>query len=308
MHIDQQKSLKHDHISVCICTYKRPNLLATLLNKLQNQITHHLFTFSVVIVDNDCRHSAKSTVESIKQKTSIRIDYYNESEQNIALARNKAVQNSKGNIVAFIDDDEFPVDQWLLNLYRAYKESKADGVLGPVNPQFQIEPPQWIIKGKLLERESLMTGSIVKNLKYMRTGNVLLAKEIINEKEGPFDPRFGRTGGEDADFFKRMISRGHTFVWCDEACVYETVLPDRLKRVYFLKRAFLRGMGSVRIKSFTILGMLKSLVAFTLYTSALPVFFVLGNHLFMKYLIKDCDHIGKLLAFCGIEIVKERDF
>jgi hypothetical protein len=27
----------------------------------------------------------------------------------------------------------------------------------------------------------------------------------------------------------------------------------------------------------------------------------------MKYLIKDCDHIGKLIATAGIDLIKERD-
>ena len=51
-----------DHISVCICTYKRPKLLVRLLRKLQKQQTANLFTYSIVIVDNDFNQSAKEAV------------------------------------------------------------------------------------------------------------------------------------------------------------------------------------------------------------------------------------------------------
>lgn len=104
---------EHDHITVCICTYKKRGLLAYLLNELQNQITDKLFTCSIVVVDNDYTQSAKSITSSFKEKSLI--NYCNEPEQNVSLARNRAVENAEGNFVAFIDD-EFPVNHWLMNL------------------------------------------------------------------------------------------------------------------------------------------------------------------------------------------------
>jgi glycosyltransferase involved in cell wall biosynthesis len=295
-----------DHISVCICTYKRQKLLIRLLNKLQSQITDNFFIYSIIIVDNDLDQSAKKSVISFKEKSVIDIHYFNEPEKNIALARNKAVQNAQGNFVAFIDDDEFPDDEWLLALYKSYKKFNADGVFGPVKSHFEIEPPQWIIKGKLHERESFKTGTLLKRFKYTRTGNVLLSMKIFDEKKVNFDPTLGKTGGEDTAFFKRMIESGCVFVWCNEACVYETVPSERFTRAYFLKRALLRGVVSSRYVSFISFSMLKSLIAFILYTSALPFLFLIGDHIFMIYLIKDCDHIGKILALCGLKVIKER--
>ncbi len=297
----------NDHISVCICTYKRPNLLLLLLNKLQNQITNQLFTYSIVVVDNDHTQSAKSIVASSIEESLIDIEYYSEPEQNIALARNKAVDNAKGNFIAFIDDDEFPTPAWLLNLYNAYNDFNADGILGPVMPHFVEGVPNWIIKGKFCERLSHETG-VVLHWGHTRTGNVLFSKNIFLDKNNRFASEFGRTGGEDVDFFKRMLKKGKSFVWCNEAPVYEKVPPERLKRAYFLKRALLRGSVNSRNESLSISHILKSVIAFSVYTLALPFFFLIGQHLFMKYLIKDCDHVGLLLGVCGINIVKERNF
>ena len=291
--------IKNSHISVCICTYKRPKLLGPLLKKLEHQNTNGLFKYSIIVVDNDDNLSAKRTVTRIKKTSSITIDYYTEPDRNIACARNKALQNAHGNFVAFIDDDEHPLDDWLYNLFKTCHHYKADGVLGPVKPRYEKKPPQWIIRAKLFERPSHKTGLIL-HWNNTRTGNVLFKKNILNENEDTFNPKFRH--GEDKDFFRRMIQKGYIFVWCDEAPVFETQLPDRFKRTYFLRRALLRGSVSLRHLSFNPLFILKSMVAFQLYTLALPCLFVIGHHIFMKYLIKDCDHIGRLMAACGLDV------
>lgn len=296
-----------DHISVCICTYKRLDMLTRALDGVASQATENRFSFDVVVVDNDRSRSAESVVKLFQKTKLHKIVYDCEPEQNISLARNRAIANSKGNLIAFIDDDEFPEDKWLLNLYLTLDYSKADGVLGPVIPHLDIQPPEWITKGLLLERPTFKTGTVLE-AKYMRTGNVLFLKKIIDFEWKAFDPLFGRTGGEDGAFFRKMTAKGHNFVWCNEAYVYETVPPERLKRSYFIKRGLLRGVSEARLKQCSTMNALKSLFVCLLYTSMLPLLFVLGHHLFMKYLIRDCDHIGKLLALCGIDVLKERDF
>jgi len=212
------------HISVCICTFKRPVYLQRLLNELACQRTDGVFSYSVVVVDNDCNKSAQSVVESFRQASSLEILYCVEPEQSIAMARNRAVENAKGDFIAFIDDDEFPGDKWLLTLVTAFHELKADGILGPVLPYYETPPPQWIIKGKFHERPSHETGTVLPWPK-TRTGNVLLKRDIFNNKDNMFKTEFG-SGGEDRDFFRRMIRLGFRFVWCNEAPVYESIPPS----------------------------------------------------------------------------------
>jgi succinoglycan biosynthesis protein ExoM len=297
-----------EHITVCICTFKRAATLAHLLNELENQRTENLFTYSIVVIDNDADESGRETVDSFKRKSTIPVKYYVEPEQNIALARNRAVQNSNGNFLAFIDDDEFPMDDWLLKLYEAIKHFKADGVLGPVIPHFEVEPPKWVVKGKLCERESFRTGTHMKNHRDMRTGNVLLSKVLFDKNEMPFDARFGETGGEDSDFFRKRVAKGGVFIWCNEAHVYETVPAQRLKRIYFVKRALLRGVTNSQAISLLSISAVKSAIASICYTLALPAFLLAGQHIFMNYLIRDCDHLGKILAVFGLKLVTKRTF
>lgn len=296
------------HISICICTFKRPLLLERLLGKLNTQRTEGAFFYSVVVVDNDSEQSGREVVERVKGKAGFAIDYHVEPQRSISYARNRSVRNATGDLIAFIDDDEFPDDFWLLTHLKALQATRADGVLGPVKPHFDGEGPSWLVRSGLLERTRLKTNEVIRDSSHTRTGNVLIWRRIFDDPDGHFDPRYGRSGGGDAVFFKTMMGKGKVFVWCDEAVVYETVLPERQTRKYYLKRAFTRGMTEAWVSSPFSMSTLKSLAAIVIYTCALPLLLLVGQHAFMRYLVKNCDHIGKILGFWGIKVVRERPY
>jgi succinoglycan biosynthesis protein ExoM len=284
------------HISVCICTFKRPRLLRKLLLELAKQDTAGLFSFSAVVTDNDREQSAKPVVDEVAAASPMPIKYCSETEQNIALARNKAVANADGDFVAFIDDDEFPPKDWLLTLLKVCNERNVAGVLAPVRPFFESEPPRWLVKGRFCERPEHPTGYVL-NWRETRTGNVLFRRSILEGLNEPFRRELGN-GGEDQEFFRRMIERGHEFVWCNEAPVYEVVPPERWKRGYMLRRALLRGQNERHLANAR--AICKSLVAVPLYTLMLPFLVPAGHHWVMRYLIRLFDHAGRLIGVMGL--------
>lgn len=293
------------HINVCICTFKRPALLGRLLSELARQQTEGLFTYSMVVADNDVMQSGRQVVADFAASSDIPATYCLETEKNIALARNKALEQADGDFIAFIDDDEYPSDDWLLNLLRTCNSLKVDGVLGPVKPYFEHKPPQWIVKGGFFERPEYVTGYELR-WPETRTGNVLFRRDILGVDAMPFRPEFG-LGGEDRDFFRRMIGRGHRFVWCNEAVVYELVPPSRCTRSFLLKRAVLWG-GNVPVNPKNrISNLIKSVIAVPVYALALPVLALFGQHMFIKYLMKLSDHASRLLTLLGFKLVRERE-
>ncbi len=283
-------------------------MLFKALESVISQLCESAFTYEVIVVDNDCQRSAKKTVGQFQINNKINIIYDCESDQSISLARNRAIKNATGNFLVFMDDDECPEPNWLLMLYRAYYKFQVDGVLGPVLPFFRELPPEWLLKSKLCVRSSFPTGTMLRDSKYMRTGNVFFSRKIIENIEIPFDPRFGRTGGEDVDFFDRMLRAGYSFVWCDEAQVKEEVPAERQRLGYYIRRACLRGVTVASREAFFSYGTVKSLLAVSVYTLSLPFLALFRYDLFVKYLIKNCDHLAKLLAQCGIKLVRERTF
>jgi succinoglycan biosynthesis protein ExoM len=290
------------HICVCICTYKRPAFLRRLLDALADQDTGGLFTYSIVVADNDRLESARALVSELSATSPVPITYCVEPRQNIALARNKALDHARGDAVAFIDDDEFPTRQWLRTLVAACQAYGVDGVIGPVRRHFDEQPPAWIVRGNFYERETYPTGRVI-DWRMGRTNNVLVRRRIIPAHEPAFRPEF--LTGEDQDFFRRMIEDKHVFVWCNEAVVYEVVPPVRWRRSFMLRRALLRGKVSPLDPGFGVRDIAKSLVAVPLYTGVLPFALLLGHHRFMACLVSLCDHLGRLLALLGVNPVTE---
>jgi succinoglycan biosynthesis protein ExoM len=290
------------HIAVCICTFKRAAFLKRLLTDLGQQETEGLFTFSVVVADNDREESAKAVVAEVAVASPVAIRYCVQPQQNIALTRNKAIENAEGDFVAFIDDDEFPTKQWLLTLFKAWQTHGVDGVLGPVKPHYNEEPPAWVVKGGFYDRPSYPTGFVI-DWRKGRTGNVLLDRKVFEGLEGPFRPEF--LTGEDQDFFRRAIEKGHCFIWCHEAIAYEEVPAIRWNRSFMLRRALLRGKVSMEHPTTGAKDVAKSAVAAVVYTSALPFAWIAGEHEFMLCLVKLCDHAGRLMACVGISPVKD---
>ena len=291
------------HISVCICTYRRPQLLQRLLSELSKQKTADAFTYSITVADNDTLESAKPIVTALAAANSLEITYCVEHRQNIALARNKVLEQSRGDFIAFIDDDEYPGEDWLLRLFNTCMKENVDGVLGPVVPAYNEEPPAWVKKGRFHDRPRHQTGFLI-DWTEGRTGNLLFKRCLIDGDAGLFRPEFG-SGGEDRDVFRRWIRSGRKFVWCDEAIAYEYVPAVRWKRSFLIRRALLRGKMCLGDSEKRVVNLLRSFVAVPAYILALPFLYVVGYHLYMRCLVSLFDHVGRIVAWLGFRPVKD---
>jgi predicted glycoside hydrolase/deacetylase ChbG (UPF0249 family) len=292
-----EDAVKTPHIAVCICTYKRPEELKRLLRSLDQQKTDGMFTYSVVVADNDATRSGESAVDEMRSTMRVAVKYCSEPEKGIARARNRVIANAEGDYLALIDDDEFPEPDWLLKLLETCRGYGVDGVLGPVKRYLDDSAPQWLKRSSLYDRAVRPTGKEVE-WRGARTGNALV-KSAVFAGDGPaFNVEF--EAGEDQDFFRRKIEEGRQFVWSSDAVVWEELPPARWKRTYFLRKAMLHGSYAAKQPDCGLKSVMKSLVAVPLYAVALPFAFLGGQHRFMTLLVKLCDHAGKLLSLVGI--------
>jgi succinoglycan biosynthesis protein ExoM len=291
------------HITICICAYRRPRFLKRLLETLCDLETGGVFSYSIVVSDNDSARSSEEVVAAFAAGVPrLPVSYCVQPQQNIALARNTAIEHAKGDFIAFIDDDEFPTRGWLLHLFETCRRYDADGALGPVKPHFDDVPPAWVLDGGFYHRPTYPTGFVI-DWRDGRTGNLLINRRILAAEAEPFRPEF--LSGEDTDFFRRMMAKGHVFVWCNEAVVYETVPIGRWRRTFMLRRALMRGRMSLLHPTGRPLAIAKSVVAVPAYLAALPFALVAGQSRFMVCLVKLFDHAGRLLALFGLNPVRE---
>ena len=304
-----------DHIGVCVPTFKRPELLSELLLALGRQKVSSQFDYSVHVIDNDPAMSAQSVVVEFAGTAPFPVTYDVEPVQNIALARNRAVQRAFGNFIAFIDDDEHPTDDWLGELYEACRRYDADGVLGPVKPLFGPDAPPWLERSRLCERPSHQSGTVLVHLQ-TRTGNVLFKRSILNGVEVPFLPEKGRTGGEDIEFFRSMIARGSVFVWCQEAPVYERVPANRYTRRFYLDKSLRMGgltgemLRDAEARKVFNSGpwpaALRSACALFVHIPSAAGGLLWGHHVAVRHLVKCVYHFGRICGCLGIVPVRFR--
>ena len=307
--MDTRASTIADHITVCVCTFKRPAQLARLLNAVAAQAQSSSFEVDVAIVDNDHNRSAEATVTAFQRDGHIQAQYDVERDPNISLARNRAVRIATGNLIAFIDDDECPTPEWLKLMYGTLREHCADGVLGPVVPELPDDAPAWLRKAKVFKRRRLRTGTRIET-QDARTGNLLIHRSIFADGELWFDPRFGKTGGEDTDFFARQFQRNRVFVWCDEAIATEAVPPDRWKASFHVRRYLRSGTldgESMRSGPLAPLLVARNVAIFLCCALVAPLSFALPKHIWMRVLQKLAYCGGLLTACCGLSLLRERD-
>ncbi len=230
--------------SVCVATFRRPDGLRQLLESLAAQDLPAEVELEIVVVDNDGDDAVAPRIcEEFRQDhPDIKVLVDVEPVQNIALARNRGVALASGDVLAFVDDDETADPHWIARLIETQDRYDAECVFGRVTASFPAGTPDWVAELDLFNRPSPPTGSPAR---YTQTSNCLVRADAMaahdRAGEGPFDPAFGRTGGEDTDLFERMRAAGASLVAAYEAEVTELVPAERTTVGFLLRRAFRQG-------------------------------------------------------------------
>ena len=126
-------------ISVAICTWNRCELLANALDRLAGGAQPPRVPWEVLVVNNACSDDTSTVVASFAERLPIQEMF--EPEPGLSHARNRALHESTGTHVAFIDDDVFVEEGWLVafaDLAGRYPEAAV--FAGPVQAYFPVTP------------------------------------------------------------------------------------------------------------------------------------------------------------------------
>jgi len=237
-------------LAVCVATYLRPEGLERLLRALAAaSLSDSAPDIGVVVVDNDPDGSAREGCARARDWFPYQLHYVIEKRPGIPQARNAALSVALpfADFVAFTDDDVEPTPNWLAELLRVQSKYGADVVAGPNLPRFIDEPPRWIEEGRFLESPQRATGDIVETA---ATHNVLVRCDALEQMSHLFDESLALQGGEDSEFFRRMVQQGFRAVWAADAVVHECVPRSRATLRWLLQRAYriANGMGSPELR------------------------------------------------------------
>jgi len=293
-------------ISICMCTYQRDHVVDTLQSIAALRLPEHV-NIEIIVVDNDEQGYAEKLVKAQAALMNIPVFYRQETAKNIALARNCSMADTKGEWIAFIDDDEVADPDWLAQLLATAQTYQADAVFGRVKSTYPNHTPQWIIESGVFDRSAVSNGQEVTS---GATNSTLISQTAIQKYQLKFDSNYGLTGGEDADFFYRLYQHGGKLVCSSEAYVSEEVASNRLNIHYLLKRAIRIGETYTRYRiQQTPLANKLTYFSDVLIKLILLLFIVLiklpfGQSKYAKPLLQLVDKYGKMKALFTTDTIK----
>lgn len=241
-------------ITVLVCTYNRAASLASCLESVAGQTLPESLSWEVLVVDNNSKDATRGVVEEFRQRYPGRFRYLLESRQGVSHARNAGVQNARGEIIAFIDDDETAAADWLWRLTANLHSAEWAGAGGRVIPVWTRQRPQWMSVDSAFTTAPLAAFERDPDKEQLNEppfgANMAFRKEVFHTC-GWFRVDLGRSGkdlqsNEDTEFGRRVLQAGRRLRYEPLSVTYHPVEDYRLQRTYFLQWWFNKGRSDAR--------------------------------------------------------------
>ena len=233
-------------VLICVCTYNRAISLKRCIESL---LKLNYNNFQVVVVDNNSSDATKDIIKEFPQ-----VKYLLEEKQGVAFARNCFLNYCKKeknvSYIAFIDDDETVPKFWIAKMLDCMNcNSRLAVVCGPCIPvYFEQEAPNWLPDGLHNANEHRKDVNAIFTKMDVLTGNCFIDYNIIEKENICFNNNLGRKGnktlgGEDTDFFFRLVDNKYLYVFTSKAPIYHWIEKERLTFKYCVKRYFFEGVS-----------------------------------------------------------------
>ncbi|MGY6214221.1 glycosyltransferase [Methylolobus aquaticus] len=237
-------------VTVAVCTRDRAEDLARCLDGL-SQLDYP--SLDLLVVDN--APSSRDT-EALVRSRYPSVRYVCEPRPGLDWARNRAILEAKGEILAYTDDDVVVDSQWVKALAQVFVENpEVMGLTGLVVPH-ELETEAQVLfeyhggfgrgfqrkwarvpAGRKVPWRLLGTGQF-------GTGANMAFRHSVFEEIGGFDPALDvgtpTNGGGDHEMYFRVLKAGHTLVYEPAAMV-----RHRHRREYATLKTQLANNGSI---------------------------------------------------------------
>jgi glycosyltransferase involved in cell wall biosynthesis len=236
-------------VTVSVCTRNGADRLGACLNALEKL---DYPDYEILIVDN--APSDNAVWQLLEQRGASKYRYVVEPRPGVSWARNRAIQEARGAILAFTDDDARPDAFWLLSLVAALQRPATSLVVGRAYPR-ELETKAQVHcayywghdKGFIRQEYSLRVPNFPKNPfntnTYGGAYNLAAWREVFL-KSGGFDVTLGRGSpsgsASDTDLFYRLIVK-HEAIFYDPTALVRISYPKEFQ--YLIKHDNLGASG-----------------------------------------------------------------
>lgn len=218
-------------ITIAICTLNRLEELSAVLHSLTRQ---EYSADEIIVVDNGCQEEIRQLVEKILPNGR----YVPERRKGLDFARNRAISEATGEIIAFLDDDVEADPFWVKSVAECFASfPKAGAVTGLVLPLELETPAQELFEKyggfargfarRVLPRDSKrrfgLQLPLVAEAISVGTGCNMAFKTAVLKQLNGFDEALDTgpplPGGGDLDIFYRVMRAGYELVYEPRALV-----------------------------------------------------------------------------------------
>ena len=178
-------------ISIILPTFNRSHLLTSTI---KNVMAQTFLEYELIIINDNSSDNTEKIVEELQLKDQ-RIKYIR-NDQNVGCAESRKIgyQQSNGELIVFLDDDDTWDQEKLMKQYHLLKHTNYDMVIS----DYYIKQNE-----KLTYQNMEKFGKSFKNQILKAPGpffqSIMITKKIIDEMHNPFD--CNAVPSEDWNFF-----------------------------------------------------------------------------------------------------------
>ena len=177
-------------ISVMMPTYNNAKYISQAIESIYAQ---NYSNIEIIVVDDGSTDNTKEIVKRYKD-----IKYFYTEHKGIPFARNIALENSKGEYIAFLDSDDYWLPNKLNTQMQYFKE----------HPDCEIVFTKYknIIDNRQIKNDRIVVNEKKREGKEKKILPTALIKKSLFEKYGNFDENF--LTGEDSELIYRFEKNG----------------------------------------------------------------------------------------------------
>ncbi|MHB1768445.1 MAG: glycosyltransferase family 2 protein [Phycisphaerae bacterium] len=236
-------------LSVCIPTHNRADLLRRTLRSLAAIQPCPGVAWEIIVVANCCEDDTLRVVKNIAPEIRVPLVLLEEMEKGVVAARNRAVRQASGEIIAFLDDDVQVSPLWLRELLNTFDAEQPDVMVGRIYLDWHgLSKPMWFdaSMGQYLAQVDLGDIPMLLQNPLGAAANLAITRDMLQrtgEFRCPLERCGKRTAGEDTDLIARAMRLNGRVLYAPAVTVSHYVAPARLTVRYLRGVAFDVGMA-----------------------------------------------------------------
>lgn len=230
MHMEKIK------FSIIIATYNRLPYLQKCLESLLNQ-NYPKNSYEIIVVNDGSSDGTGEYLKDMSSRFPSLLIHIDESHKGLPASRNKGASASRGEILAYLDDDCITPQDWLSSIESVFQNHPEIAALG--SHTLLVFKERHIDKRKYWgsKKDELYMPFEYAPQQWLSGHNFAVKKEVFKKIGGWKVPESLEYEGEDLDLMYRLIKAGYKLLRTNKTAIYHNA-RETLKDIFIQQYIF----------------------------------------------------------------------